>query len=124
MTEENEHCVFVATDEELSDIHYYLRVWLAARNLPISRRRWLDEIADTFRDYEGTIWGTDGEVYEIPLVDEVFGGDYEMRWMSGYLRPDSTGTRPDQLTPRLERVRLIDLYFKIRYPQLARHFKR
>lgn len=123
MTEDNENCVFLATDEELSDTHYYLRVWLAARNISIGRRAWLDEIADAFRDFDGTIWAPDGKVFEVPLVDDVFGPDQEMRWMSDYLRPDNTGLHPDQFSSRLDRVRLIDLYFRIRYPQIARHFK-
>jgi hypothetical protein len=124
MTKNEEHCVFLATDDELSGTHYYLRVWLAARNLPIGRRRWLDEIADTFRDYRGIIWAPDGKVYEVPLVDDIFGDDADMRWMSDYLRPDMTGNAPHQFTLRLDRVRLIDLYFKIRCPEIARHFKR
>lgn len=124
MTKDTDHCVFVATDTELSDIHYYLRVWLAARNIPIARRHWLDEIADTFRDYSGTIFSPEGEAYEVPLVDDIFGDDPDMRWLSDYLRADATGNSPFRFTLRLDRVRVIDLYLKIRHANIARHFNR
>lgn len=125
MTKDDDKGVFLATDEELSDAHYYLRLWLAARNVQCSRRAWLDEIADTLRDFEGTIWTPNGEAYEVPLVDEVFGDDADMRWMSDYLRPSDFDCRkPARISARPSRVRLIDLYFRIRHPQIARHFKR
>ncbi|MGE4069829.1 MAG: hypothetical protein AB7E72_01485 [Lysobacterales bacterium] len=125
MTKDEDHCVFLATDEELGDIQYYLRLWIAARNITIGRRSWLDEIANTLRDYHGTIWASDGETYAIPLVDEVFGDDPDMRWMSDYLRPsDQDCERPARISSLPTRVRLIDLYFRIKHPEIARHFKR
>jgi hypothetical protein len=124
MTIDQDNCVFVATDEELTDIHYYLRVWLAARNIPIPRRHWLDEMADAFRDYNGTIFNTDGGVYDVPLVDDIFGDDPDMRWLSDYLRSDASGRAPYRFSPRLDRVRLIDLYLRIRHASIARHFNR
>ncbi len=124
MTKDTEKRVFLATDAELSDNHYYLRLWLAARNVACSRRGWLNEIADTLRDYDGTIWAPNGEVYVVPLVDDVFGDDADMRWMSDYLRSCPDGEQPRRVSSRPSRVRLIDLYFKIRHPEVARHFKR
>jgi hypothetical protein len=124
MTTDNEKRVFLATDEELSDNHYYLRLWLAARNVSCSRRGWLNEIADALRDYDGTIWAQDGEVYVIPLVDEVFGDDADMRWMSDYLRPYDGEERPFRISARPSRVKLIDLYFRIKHPEIAGHFGR
>lgn len=123
MTTDNEKRVFLVTDEEL-DTHYYLRLWLAGRNVSCSRRGWLNEIADALRDYDGTIWAADGEAFEIPLVDDVFGNDADMRWMSDYLRPCESGDGPLRISARPMRVKLIDLYFRIKHPNIARHFKR
>jgi hypothetical protein len=102
--------------------HYYRRLWLATRNVEISRRDWLDELADTFRDFQGTIERPNGEAYELPLVDDVFGDDEEMRWLGYYLKPDTSGLYPRSKSRKVERLQLLDLYFRIKHPNVAKHF--
>jgi|GEM_PF-1542169 len=102
--------------------HYYRRLWLATRNLDIPRRSWLDELADTFRDFGGQLIKPNGQTYEIPLVDDVFGDDTDMRWLGYYLLADVSGHYPRSKCRKIERLQLLDLYFRIKYPQIAKHF--
>ena len=117
--------VIVATDAELLSEHYYRRLWIAARNIKISRREWLDELANCLRDtHDIDIRYPYGEPYIIPFVDEAMGDDPDNRWMSDFLRSDPSGVKPSTRSRKLERVRLIDLYFRITHPRIARHFDR
>jgi len=120
----NNRVVTVATKSELLNEHYYRRLWLAARNISIPRRGWLDEIADCFCQYRGSIVYRSGELFPIPLVDNVFGDDFDMRWLSTYLGADESGTSPNIISRKLERLQLIDLYFRIQHPHIANHFGR
>ena len=115
--------VFVASYQQLGQKSYYQRLWLAARNIAIPRRTWLEEIANTLRDYTGLICHYNGSRFELPLIDDVF-GDSDMRWFSYFLTPDHSGLSPKMRVRKLERLRLIDLYFKIKYPHIAEHFAR
>ena len=118
----NKRVIVVATQSELMNEHYYRRLWLAARNLSIPRRGWLDEIASCFCDFRGKIIYRSGEPYPIPLADDVFGDDPDMRWLSYYLNADESGTTPRTISRKIERIQLIDLYFRINHPKLASHF--
>ena len=104
--------------------HYYRRLWLAVRNITITRREWLDELADTFRDFHGEIYQSDNQPYEIPLVDDVFNDDFDMRWLGYYLEADDTGSNPRIKSRKIERLQLLDLYFQIKHPHIAKHFER
>ena len=116
--------VFVATDSEILNEHYYRRLWIAAKNVDISRRDWLDEIADCLRDsYDVKILYQSGEPYSIPYVDDIFEDD-DMRWMGHFLQANPCGNFPRTRSRKLERVKLIDLYFRINHPNIAQHFGR
>ena len=104
--------------------HYYRRLWLAVRNIKITRRDWLDEIADLLRDYDGIILTPNGYPYEPPLVDDIFGNDIDMRWLGYYLIPADTGDQPRTRSRKIERLQLLDLYFKIKHPDIAEHFEK
>lgn len=117
-----QHTIKLTAPSTLLSEHYYRRLWLAIRNLSIPRREWLDELADTFRDYEGDILTAGNRPYELPLIDEAFGDDFEMRWLGYYLRPDATGHFPRSKSRKVERLQLLDLYFRIKHPQIAQHF--
>lgn len=104
--------------------HYYRRLWLATCNVKISRREWLDELADTFRDFEGVVVDSFGQPYDFPLVDDVFGDDPDMRWMGYYLKPDINGHCPHAKSRKVERLQLLDLYFRIKHPKVAQHFEK
>jgi len=99
-------------------------LWLATKNSDAPRRVWLDELANTFRDFNGEILTPDGQPYHLPFIDDVFGDDYEMRWMGYYLKPDVSGLHPNSKTRKVERLQLIDLYFRLKPPQIARHFSK
>lgn len=120
----NKRVVYVATDADILNEHYYRRLWIAAKNIEISRREWLDEIADCLRDScDITILYPSGKTYEIPYVDDVFNDD-DMRWMGLFLRANPCANLPRTRSRKLERVKLIDLYFRIKHPNIARHFGR
>jgi hypothetical protein len=124
MLPEKKRVITVASNAELLNKHYYSRLWLATRNLKLPRRAWLDLIAETFVKDDIQIILPTGQLYQIPLVDEIFGNDPDVRWMSYFLRADDTDLHPASFSRKLERLRMIDLYFRIRYPDIAIHFSR
>ncbi len=114
--------VYVATRSELVRKSYYRRLWIAARNLKVPRRAWLDEIADTLRDFDGMILYRSGIRYNVPDIDEVFGDDPDVRWLGYYFLADASHKYPRHRSRKFQRLQLIDLYFRIRYPDMAEHF--
>ena len=117
------HAFYLTDPEALLSESYYRRLWLAVRNVDIPRRSWLEELADLMRDYDGTIYQDDGTVYEFPLIDDIFGDDFDMRWMGYYLLADDSGHGPRMKSRKIERLQLLDLYMQIKYPDIAKHFK-
>ncbi|MEE8058043.1 MAG: hypothetical protein V3T17_09420 [Pseudomonadales bacterium] len=107
MESKRKRIIYVATTKELLNMSYYRRLWLAARNISIPRRAWLDELANTLRDFNGNVIHRSGIPYDLPLVDEIFGDDYDMRWLGYYLQPDKIGKSPKSISRKLERLRLI-----------------
>jgi hypothetical protein len=73
--------VYLATDEELSNPVYLLRLWLAARNMPYSRREWLDKLCSGIYDFDGEIRDKYDLPWHIPddYIDSVMG---DSRWIS------------------------------------------
>ena len=122
MDREPQSVVCVCTDAALKDKNYYDRLWRAARSLNIPRRRWLDELADCFCAFRGQVRDSSGAPYEIPMIDEAFGDDMDCRWLSYYLKADKTGRKTGSKSSMYERLRLIDLYFRIRHPDFAKKF--
>lgn len=112
----------VASTTELMSRPYYLRMWLAARNLRMPRRAVLNAISDSFLSDDFYVIYPSGEPYPIPDIDEVFGNDPDMRWLSVFLLADITGENPRHFSRKIERLRLLDLYFRIVHPDIARHF--
>lgn len=121
---EKRKTVFVAREDQLTNPQYYARLWLAARNVPIARREWLDAIADALRDFDGEILYAPGVPYKIPCVDEVFGDDPDMRWMKDFLAASEPEMKPLRFSRKIERLRMIDLYFRVRSSEISTHFKR
>jgi len=97
---------------------YKKRLWLAARNMKISRREWPNVIADAIYNFDGYILLDNGMLWPIPDIDNVMG---DPRWFSYYFEADDGGD-PLRDVRLIERLRLIDLFFKIKYPLIARHF--
>jgi len=110
--------VFVVSVAILNDPVYQKRLWIAARNMLISRRKWADAIADAIFNFQGTILLPSGMRWPIPDVDKVLG---DPRWFSYYFEADENG-EPRRSVLMLERLRVIDLFFRIKYPHIAKHF--
>lgn len=116
--------IYVASDTQLTNLNYYRRLWLATRNMGIYRRDWLDAIADAIRDFEGTLVIQSGCKYQIPCIDTTFGDDPDMRWIGHFMASNDNGDLPRRYSKKIERLRLIDLFFRIEHPDIARHFNR
>ena len=111
--------IYVASKAELASSSYTQRLWLAARNMPISRRKWPDVIAQAIYHFEGDILLPDERSFPIPDVDDVLG---DPRWFSYYF--EELDGKPRREVRLIERLRLIDLYFRIAKPNIQRHFGR
>lgn len=116
--------VRVATTSELRNPHYYRRLWIAARNMDISRRNWINTLADCFRDSEHHIVYPSGHPFPLADLDSLFGDDPDGRWFSYYLKSDPSGSLPAATSRKLERVQIIDLYFRLMHEDIAIHFGR
>jgi len=104
----------VGTRAELMSEHRYARLWLTLKAMNIPRQKILDEVADAFRDCDAYIIYPSGEPYRIPFVDDVF--DEDNRWYDYYLRSNPCGTKPFTMSRKLERIQVLDLFLKIKYP--------
>lgn len=111
--------VVIASKQEITDPHYNFRLWLAARNMKVSRREWPNLIADAIYGYEGKIYCPDGRLWPIPDVDEVLG---DPRWFSYYF--EEINGAPRREVRLIEKLRLIDLFYRISKPDIQRHFGR
>jgi hypothetical protein len=50
------------------------------------------------------------------------GDDDDMRWPGYYLKPDETGLYPNTISRKVERLQMLDMYFRIKHPRIAAHF--
>ena len=108
--------VIVATDEELRRPSYRNRLKLAVRNTGIGQRDWPTAIQDMFMhaDMRGIQFRrASGKPFPIPLIDDVWCNE---RYVREFLASEAC-TYP-------EKDLLIDLYFRVKFPSVARHFGR
>ena len=119
MTLEQKRSILLASKEELTRDSYVNRLWLAARNMPYSRRIWPEALCDAIYHFDGTFIMPDGRIWPVPDIDYVMG---DTRWISMWF--EERDGKPRRTTYQIERLRLFDLYFKINYPLIARHFGR
>lgn len=106
-----------------SDVLYF-RQWIICRNIPISRRDWPDEMSLAFvRCYDTVFQFKNGVIYELPYIDDIFTDAEDMRWWSLYLESDDSGLTPQRMSTKIERLRLINLFLKVRYPRLGKHLE-
>lgn len=99
---------------------YKRRLWIAARNMNIPWCDWIDVIADAINNFDGVILACSGGIlWPIPEVKKVFN---DPRWFFHYLETLNDDPRWDIMI--LQRIQLIDLYFKISKPAIARHFNK
>lgn len=112
--------VMVARKEDLNNKSYQKRLWLAARNMPYSRREWMNRISSAIYEFKGEILCPYNRLWPSPDIDDVIGDDG--RWLSYYF--EETEGEPKRSVRKIEALRLIDLYFRIKHPHIARHFGR
>ena len=113
--------VVMASDFQLGRISHVARLAIAAVAEGISRRKWADVIADEVYGFEGTIYYADGRKFE-PTdteVDDTF-ADPDFRWISDFLSFADVPPRQRPQRRMFARLRLIDLYFRIKHPERAR----
>lgn len=112
--------VVVASTNELCRRSHYMRLVIATRALPVSRRELINVVADALYGYKGKIVWPSGQAFSIPYVDDAFGSDGSFRWVSDFLRFAEEAPRQMPQQRIIARLRLIDLYFRIKYPERAR----
>lgn len=120
MNTQRKRVVVVATTQELRNSVYHRRLWMAVRNLGISRRKLMDQIAATLYDFEGEIVWPIGWAYRLPDVDELF--DLDGRWISLWLEAVNDAPKRIPRPSSVEKLRVLDLYMRIQHPRLAAHF--
>lgn len=125
---ENWRKITVAADHELMNKAYFSRLAMATaalkEELGLSRRSIADWMADVIYGYEGKIVWPGGKLFSVSdtAIDDVFNGDGSFRWLSEFIR---YGEVPPRIMPQvrlLDRLRLIDLAFRIARPDVARRF--
>lgn len=112
--------VVVASDTALRRYSHFQRLAIATAALPVSRRELPNLIADTIYNFKGEIVWPNGTPYDLPDLDDAFGGDGSFRWVSDFIRFAEEPPRQHPQRRVIERLRLIDLYFRIKHPERAR----
>jgi hypothetical protein len=120
-SEPNARSVVMATDFQLGRISHISRLAIAAVAEAISRRKWPNAIADAVYGFEGTIYFADGRKFEPSdtEIDDTF-ADPDFRWISDFLSFADVPPRQRPQRRVIARLRLIDLYFRIKHPERAR----
>lgn len=119
--ETTEKTVVMAPDYHLQRTSHFQRLAIATAALSVSRREIPNILADAIYGFEGTIYWPDGRVYEPTdtAIDDAFGDD-DFRWLSDFIRFAEEMPRQRPQRRVLMRLRLIDLYFRIKHPERAR----
>lgn len=115
MPNKTKRTICVASNTELHSLPYRNRLKLAVRNTGIAHRVWPDAIQDMFLHVDRNnmeLVYPNGDAFLIPLVDDVW--DNHERYVRDFLQSECC------VHPR--RDRLIDLYFRVMQPDVARHF--
>jgi len=114
--------VVVASYAQLGRKSHVQRLAMATRALELPRRAIPDWIADQVYGFEGEILWPDGAPFVVTdtAIDEAFNDDGSFRWLSDFLRFADTEPRQRPQARVLDRLRLIDLAFRIAKPDQAR----
>jgi len=118
--------VVLVSDSQLSRKSHVQRLAMATRALELPRRAIPDWIADQVFGFEGVIVWADGQPFDLSDtgIDEAFNDDGSFRWLSDFLRFAEAEPRQRPQTRVLDRLRLIDLAFRIAKPDQARLIRR
>lgn len=118
--------VVVASDAQLSRKSHVQRLAMATRALELPRREIPNWIADQVFGFEGMIVWPDGRVFDLSdtAIDKAFNDDGSFRWLSDFLRFAEEPPKQRPQSRVLDRLRLIDLAFRIAKPDQARLIRR
>jgi hypothetical protein len=122
---DNRKAIIVACDKELRRPVHFSRMGMACSGLTFSRRGFADELANTLYLYEGDIYWPQGDIFSFhdTAIEDAFSNDLGFRWLSDFARVQTPPSRAPQYR-LVARLRLIDTYFLIKRPNIARHFYR
>lgn len=112
---QKDQVIYALSDQECNDDV----IWHCCRELRqvLPRRKWPEKILEAIGNYEGAILHLDGSPFELSDDDTRNFGDVDYRWLDNcYLATDTCGKRLHPHTKNPERIRLIDLYFQIKFP--------
>lgn len=117
--------IIVACDDELRRPSHFFRLGTAVKSLGMSRRLFADTVIITLGTYDGSFLWPEGATFVLTddTIIRAFGYDADARWFSLFQKQTAPPIRQAQrrLVPRL---RLLDAYFQITHPDIARHFYR
>lgn len=122
LSSQQKSVVYLASDAMLCHHIYLRRLKAAMRMHGVPRRKWRDLVADALRDFDGVIIDHRGMAYEPPCVDDAFPKDEAQRSISDFIKEPSEGIRPRLSSRSIRWVRLVDLYFRINFPELIKEF--
>ncbi len=114
--------ITVACNDMLSRRSHVQRLAIASRALGLSRREFPNTMADVIFGFEGEVSWPNGDVFvvEDEDIDAAFNDDGSFRWLSDFLAFADLAPRQRPQARILERLRLIDLMFRIAYPERAK----
>lgn len=112
--------IVVASDTQLRRRSHFQRLAIATAALDVSRRKLIDDISDEIYGFRGTFVWPNGEAFAIPDIDDAFNNDGSFRWLSDFIKFAEEEPRQHPQRRIIERLRLIDLYFRIKHPERAR----
>lgn len=118
---DNKRTITVARDDGLLRRSHFQRLALAVRALGLSRREIPNWMADVIFGFEGKIVWPGGKVFLLPDegIDRAFNDDGSFRWLSDFMLFGEKELRQSPQFRTLYRLRLIDLAFRIAYPDRA-----
>lgn len=118
---DNKRVVIVARDDELLRRSHVQRLGTATRALGLSRREIPNWMADVIFGFKGKIVWPGGREFVIhdEGIDRAFGDDGSFRWLSEFMLFGERELRQSPQFRTLHRLRLIDLAFRIAYPERA-----
>jgi len=114
--------ITVACNNMLSRPSHVQRLAVAARALDLSRREFPNWMADVIFNFKGEVDWPSGDVFvvEDEDIDAAFNDDGSFRWLSDFLAFADLSPRQRPQARILDRLRLIDLAFRIAYPERAK----
>ncbi|MEM5585937.1 hypothetical protein WNZ15_26010 [Roseibium sp. AS2] len=109
--------IIVCSNYQFVDTEFYQEnVWNIARlthELMPSRAAWLTGMTIIY-DYAHHLYFRDGSKYWPSDIGKIF-PDPQNRWFSDFLKADETGEAPLSYTKYYERLRMIELYCRLRH---------